>query len=44
MAARFRDDIRAFLAQDRAQGKPVAITEFGCAAYWGAADLANRGA
>src|SRR5215471_17342282 len=41
--ARFRDDIRAFVAQGRAQGKPVAITEFGCAAYRGAADLANRG-
>jgi hypothetical protein len=43
MAARFRDDIRAFVAQGRAQRKPVAITEFGCAAYRGAADLANRG-
>src|SRR5215831_2294603 len=43
MAARFRDDIRAFVAQGRAQGKPVAITEFGCAAYRGAGDLANRG-
>jgi hypothetical protein len=42
-AARFRDDIRAFVAQGRAQGKPVAITEFGCAAFRGAADLANRG-
>lgn len=43
IAARFRDDIRAFVAQGRAQGKPVAITEFGCAAYRGAGDLANRG-
>jgi hypothetical protein len=42
-ATRFRDDIRAFVAQGRAQGKPVAITEFGCAAYRGAADLANPG-
>jgi hypothetical protein len=42
-ATRFRDDIRAFVAQGRAQGKPVAITEFGCAAYRGAADLVNRG-
>jgi hypothetical protein len=42
-AARFRDDIRAFVAQGRAQGKPVAITEFGCAAFRGAADLSNRG-
>jgi hypothetical protein len=43
MGARFRDDIRAFVAQGRAQGKPVAITEFGCAAFWGAADLAGWG-
>jgi hypothetical protein len=43
MAARFREDIRAFVAQGRAQGKPVAITEFGCAAFRGAADLASRG-
>jgi hypothetical protein len=43
MAARFREDIRAFVAQGRAQGKPVAITEFGCAAFRGAADLACRG-
>ena len=43
MAARFRDDIRAFVAQGRAQGKPVAITEFGCATFRGAADLAGRG-
>jgi hypothetical protein len=43
MAARFRDDIRGFVAQGRAQGKPVAITEFGCAAFRGAADLASRG-
>jgi len=43
MAARFRDDIRAFVAAGRAQGKPVAITEFGCASYRGASDLADRG-
>jgi hypothetical protein len=43
MAARFREDIRAFVVQGRAQGKPVAITEFGCAAFSGAADLAGRG-
>jgi hypothetical protein len=41
-AARFREDIRAFVAQGRAQGKPVAITEFGCATYRGASNLANR--
>jgi hypothetical protein len=43
MAARFRDDIRAFVAQGRAQGKPVAITEFGCTTFRGAADQAGRG-
>jgi hypothetical protein len=43
MAARFREDIRAFVSQGRAQGKPVAITEFGCAGFQGAADLAGRG-
>ncbi|HKO15285.1 MAG TPA: hypothetical protein VJU87_03545 [Gemmatimonadaceae bacterium] len=37
-AARFRDSIRAFVAQGRALGKAVAITEFGCPAYRGAAD------
>ena len=42
-AARFREDIRASVAQGRAQGKPVAITEFGCAAHSGAADMASRG-
>jgi hypothetical protein len=43
MAARFREDIRAFVAQGRALGKPVAITEFGCAAHTGAGDMAARG-
>ena len=43
MAARFRDDIRAYVAQGRAQGKPVAITEFGCAVFRGAAEQASRG-
>jgi len=43
MAVRFREDIRAFVAQGRAQGKPVAITEFGCAAHSGAGDMAARG-
>ena len=37
-AASFRDLMRAFVAQGRAQGKPVAITEFGCATFRGAAD------
>jgi hypothetical protein len=35
--ARFADLIRAFVAQGRAQGKPVAATEFGCMTHRGAA-------
>ena len=42
-AAPFRDHIRALVAEGRAQGKPVAITEFGCATHRGAADLGGRG-
>jgi hypothetical protein len=42
-AANFRENIRAFVAQGRAQGKPVAITEFGCGTYRGAADVAAHG-
>lgn len=34
----YRELMRAFVAQGRAQGKPVTITEFGCATYRGAAD------
>lgn len=41
-AARFSQNIRAFVAQGRAQGKPVAITEFGCASYRGASNLDDR--
>jgi hypothetical protein len=37
-AANFRDNIRAFVAQGRAQGKSVAVTEFGCTTHRGAAD------
>ena len=37
-APRFRDNIHAFVAQGRALGKPVAITEFGCPPYRGAAE------
>ena len=37
-APNFRDLIRAFVAQGHAQGKPVAVTEFGCGTYRGAAD------
>jgi len=40
-AAHFRDNILAFVAQGRAQGKPVAITEFGCTTHRGAADGAG---
>jgi hypothetical protein len=36
-AATFRDLMRAFVAQGAAQGKPVVITEFGCATFRGAA-------
>jgi hypothetical protein len=43
VAGRFRDDIRAFVAQAAAQGKPAAVTEFGCTTHRGAADLGGRG-
>lgn len=39
VADRYRDAIRALVAQ----GKPVAITEFGCATFQGAADKGARG-
>lgn len=39
IADRFTDSIRAIVAQ----GKPVAITEFGCTTYRGAANLGGRG-
>jgi hypothetical protein len=42
MAARFRDDIRAFVDHGRAEGKPVAITEFGCATYRDAGSRGDR--
>lgn len=40
-ASQFRDNIRAFVAQGRAQGKAVAVTEFGCTPHRGAADAAG---
>src|SRR5262249_33780239 len=40
-ARRYCEHIRAFVAQGRAQGKPVAVTEFGCATYRGAGDVAG---
>jgi hypothetical protein len=43
LADRFRDDIRAFVARARAQGKPAAVTELGCTTHRGAADLGGRG-
>jgi hypothetical protein len=42
-AERFVEDIRAFVARGRALSKPVAITEFGCCTYRGAADQGGRG-
>ncbi len=43
VANRYRDGIRALVAQGIAQDKPVAITEFGCTSYRGAANLGGRG-
>jgi hypothetical protein len=40
-AANFRDLVHTYVAQGRAQGKPVAATEFGCMTFRGAADLAS---
>jgi hypothetical protein len=42
-AGRFRDDVRSFVARVTAQGKPAAVTEFGCTTHRGAADLGGRG-
>lgn len=43
MVPQFREQIHAFVARGRALGKPVAITEFGCGTFRGAADVASRG-
>jgi hypothetical protein len=40
-APQFRELVRAFAAQGRAQGKPVAATEFGCATYRDAGNAAS---
>ena len=40
-AGQFRELVRAFVAQGRAQGKAVVATEFGCGTYRGAADRAG---
>jgi hypothetical protein len=37
---RFSELVRAFVAEGRAQNKPVAVTEFGCMTFRGAADSA----
>jgi hypothetical protein len=37
-AAHFRENIRTFVAKGRAEGKPVAIMEFGCTTHRGAAN------
>jgi hypothetical protein len=43
VAAQYREGVRALVAQGKASGKPVAITEFGCTTHRGAADLGGRG-
>lgn len=43
VADRYREGIRAFVAEWRGRGKPVAITEFGCTTHRGAADKGARG-
>jgi hypothetical protein len=43
VADRYRDDIRALVAQGTARGKPAVITEFGCTTHHGAADLGGHG-
>jgi hypothetical protein len=40
-APQFREHVRAFVAQGCGQGKPVAATEFGCATYRGAGNVAS---
>jgi hypothetical protein len=40
-APNFRESVRAFVEQGRALGKPVAATEFGCATYAGAGNVAS---
>ena len=42
-APTYRESIRAFVEQGRAQGKPVAITEFGCATFRGAGGVGGTG-
>jgi hypothetical protein len=42
-APRYRESIRAFVAQGHAAGKPVAATEFGCASFTGAGNGGGTG-
>jgi hypothetical protein len=42
-APRYREHVRAFVANGRAQGKPVAVTEFGCATFRGASGVGGTG-
>lgn len=41
-ADRYVETVRALVAQGRALGKPVAVNEFGCGTFRGAADMADR--
>ena len=43
VAGRFREGIRALVVQGKRDGKAVAITEFGCCTYHGAATRGGRG-
>ena len=42
-APRYRESIRAFVAQGRNSVKPVAVTEFGCATFRGCSRRGRRG-
>jgi hypothetical protein len=42
MASTFRENVRGFVQQARAQGRAVAVTEFGCGTYRSAGDMASR--
>lgn len=44
LADRYPDLMRTYAAQGAELGKPVAVTEFGCVTYAGAADRAETGA
>ena len=42
VADQFSEGVRSLVAHGKAEGKPVAITEFGCTAYRGAGDRGAR--